>query len=118
VLRFYFDEDVMVSAVAAELRAAGIDVVTVRDAGRRGSDDPPQLHFATEQQRVVMTANIADFARLHAAWMRQGQTHAGIIFVPQQHFGVGETIRRLLRLATSLDPADMIDRVEYLTSWD
>ena len=117
MLRFYFDEDVMVSAIIVALRAAGIDVVTVREAGMRGQDDASQLAFATEQQRTIVTSNIPDFARLHVAWMGQGRTHAGIVLVPQQHFGVDETIRRLILLAGAVEPDGMVDRVEYLTTW-
>ena len=47
----------------------------------------------------------------------EGRSHAGMVLVPQQHFGVGETIRRLDRLADAFEPNDMIDRVEYLTDW-
>ena len=117
MLRFYFDEDVMVSAVVAALRTAGIDVLTVREAGMRGRDDLSQLAFAVEQQRTTVTSNIPDFARLHAACMRQGRRHAGMVLVPQQHFGTGETIQRLIRLAHAFEPDGMVDRVEYLTSW-
>lgn len=117
MLRFYFDEDVMVSAIVIALRTAGIDVLTVREAGMRGQDDPSQLTFATEQQRTIVTSNIPDFARLHAAWRQEGRSHAGIVLVPQQHFGVGETLRRLTALAEAFEPERMVDRVEYLTSW-
>ena len=50
MLRFYFDEDVMISAIIVALRAAGIDIVTMREAGMRGRDDPSQLAFAAELQ--------------------------------------------------------------------
>ncbi len=117
MLRFYFDEDVMVSAIIVALRTAGIDIVTVREAGMRGRDDPSQLTFAAEQQRTVVTSNIPDLARLHAAWMQEGRSHAGMVLVPQQHFGVGETIQRLVRLAHAFEPDGMVDRVEYLIGW-
>ncbi len=106
------DHDVVVA-----LRRQGIDVVTAFEAGRAGRDDEAQLTFGAEQARVIVTSNRADFARLHARWLREGRSHAGIIHAPQQFFGIGETIRRLSRLAMSLEPADMIDRVEYLTNW-
>ena len=106
----------MVSAIVVALRAAGTGLVTVREAGMRGRDDPSQLAFAAEQQRTIVTSNVPDFARLHAAWMGQGRTHAGIVLVPQQHCSVGETIRRLTLLAGAFEPAS-VDRVEYLTTW-
>lgn len=99
------------------LRREGIDVVTVFEAGRGGRDDEAQLAFSAEQGRALVTSNRADFARLHARWMREGRSHAGIVHVRQQFFDIGETIRRLARLAQSMEPDDMIDREAYLTSW-
>jgi hypothetical protein len=43
---------------------------------------------------------------------------AGIVLVPQQRFGVGEVLRRLLRLVTMLSAADMVDRAEFLSAWE
>jgi len=116
VLRLYFDEDSMDHHVILGLRRHGLDVVTVFEVGRAGHDDEAQLLFSTQQGRVIVTSNRTDFARLHAQWMRDGRSHAGIVHAPQQHFGIGETVRRLLMLATAMEPGDMIDRVEYLTS--
>lgn len=104
-------------SLAVELRRLGLDVSTAYEAGRAGRDDESQLELAAEQGRTLVTSNRADFARLHARWMRAGRSHAGIVHVPQQLFGVGETIRRLARLAQWMEPEEMIDREEYLTNW-
>jgi hypothetical protein len=66
-----------------------------------GRSDDSQLAFAAGQGRLLVTANARDFAKLHLTWLRQGRTHAGIIFVPQQRYSTGETVRRLLRLNAS-----------------
>ncbi len=49
--------------------------------------------------------------------MRGGQHHAGMILSTQRRFGVGELQRRLVRIATSLDAPDMVNRVEFLNAW-
>jgi hypothetical protein len=117
VLRLYLDEDSMHSDVTLGLRRHGLDVLTTFEAGNAGRDDEAQLVYGAQERRAVVTSNRADFARLHARWMRDGRSHSGIVHAPQQHFGIGETIQRLLRLASSIEPDDMIDRVEYLTNW-
>ena len=103
--------------VTLGLRRHGIDVVTAFEAGLVGSEDEAQLAFGAAEGRTIVTSNRGDFARLHAEWMRGGRSHLGIIHAPQQVFGVGETIRRLVLLCTAMEPDDMIDRVEYLTNW-
>ena len=49
--------------------------------------------------------------------MRAGQSHAGIILAVQQRYSVGEQMRRLLRLTSTLTAEEMRNRVEFLSSW-
>jgi hypothetical protein len=104
-------------AIIRGLVALGIDVLTVMDADMRGHGDPEQLAFALSQGRVLFSYNIADFERIHAAYMRSGGHHAGIILAHQNDLGIGETIRRLTRIVRTLTDADMVDRVVYLSNW-
>jgi predicted nuclease of predicted toxin-antitoxin system len=69
--------------IAAFLRAIGVDVVTVSEAATSSNDDEAQLMFATEQGRMLVSQNQIDFRRLHAAFVRGGRPHGGIILVPQ-----------------------------------
>ena len=71
--RFYADED-FPRQVVQMLRDLGHDVLTVQEAGRRGSDDSEVLADATADSRAVLTHNHRHYRRLHAR-----QTHAGII---------------------------------------
>ena len=61
--------------VVHRLRERGHDVLTVIEARRRGLRDDEQLAFATEEDRVFLTVNRADFHALH----RKVQGHAGIV---------------------------------------
>src|SRR5690242_5738769 len=72
--RLYADEDFPWGAVQI-LRALGHDVLTVQDAGRRGSSDPQVLADATAIGRAVLTHNHRDFKRLHSTV----HPHGGII---------------------------------------
>lgn len=61
--------------VVERLRVFGHDVLTVQDAGRRGSSNLQVLTDATIAGRVVLTLNHRHFVRLH----RQSSAHQGII---------------------------------------
>ena len=53
-VRCFFDEH-LPNAVADGLRAKGIDVLTVDEAGRASLPDVEQLRFATAEGRVMVT---------------------------------------------------------------
>jgi hypothetical protein len=72
--RLYLDEDVPVE-VAKHLRSFGHDVETTDEAGRKSSDDPAQLAYATSTNRAIITHNRKHFRRLH----RGSTNHAGIV---------------------------------------
>lgn len=81
-MRLLLDE--MVAAVVADqLRARGHDVVAVQDPDRahlRGIDDCALLAHADEEQRAVVTDNVADFHRCHQRRMERGVSHHGLLF--------------------------------------
>jgi len=64
-------------AVAVALRRSGLDVVHVRDRGLRGATDLQVLNAAFDEDRVLATANVADFRKL----ARSRDLHAGIILI-------------------------------------
>jgi hypothetical protein len=93
--RVYLDEDVY-AAVAAGLRRRGFDVLTTVEASRSGAGDDDQLRFAAEQERVIVTFNRGDFARLHSEHLQAGNTHAGIVVSAQT--GIGPVVRGIAAL--------------------
>jgi hypothetical protein len=99
------------------LREIGIDVTTAADALRRGLSDEDQLRFAVGQRRTLYTHNLADYTRLHGEWMRAGRHHAGIIVVRTRQTPIGAQVQALTKLAATLSPDDMADRLEYLSNW-
>ena len=113
-LRFFTDEDVH-HAVAARLREAGFDAISTPEAGRLNAKDESQLEWAASEDRVLVTHNVSDFARLHYESISTGQHHAGIVVGKQ--IPVGVTLRRLLNLGRSLTAEAMHDRLEYLSNW-
>lgn len=113
-IRFFTDEDVF-GAVAVALRKAGFDASSTPDAGRVGQSDESQLQWATEAGRVLVTFNVAHFAKLSAEWLQQGRHHAGIVLSTQRP--IGDLLRRVLHLAGTLDAEEMCDRIEFLSDW-
>ena len=116
-LRFYLDEDSMRRALVEGLRARGVDVLTALEAGMIERGDDEHLAFATAEGRALLSFNVGDFARLHAAWLARGAVHAGIVLAPQQRYPLGELIRRLAALAAARSAEDLQNRVEFLSAW-
>lgn len=112
--RFLTDEDVFAD-MAIALRRHGYDAVSTPEVGRLTEDDSSQLEWAASQERVLMSFNVGDFVRIHGEWLRSGRHHAGLIVSEQRP--LGETLRRLLSLATALSAEEMRDRLEFLTNW-
>ena len=77
--------------------------------------DASQLTWAAREHRALLTFNVSDFARMHYEWTARGFDHAGVIV--SAHRPVGDIVRRLTRLAESLDAETMRNRLEYLANW-
>src|SRR5437763_11877388 len=85
------------------LQHAGHDVISPRDVGTRGVQDPVHLRYAADHDLVLLTANAKDFLALHAQWQQDGQEHPGMILVyrennPQRDMTFQEIARAVSRL--------------------
>lgn len=114
-VRFYFDHDSGDRPVVNALREPQIDLVTSLEAGNQRLTDEQQLEFAARHQRVIYSANVRDFARLHQSWANQPRPHAGIILRVFQQMPIGEQIRYLLVVATV--PGGTANELLYLGPW-
>jgi hypothetical protein len=99
----------------ATVAGTRIRAVSNPDMNRLGELDEPQLEWATQEHRVLVTFNVGHFAQLHYQWMASSRHHAGLIVSRQR--SIGEVMRRLLHLARTLEADDMLDRLEYLSNW-
>ena len=114
-MKFYFDEDSVQHRLVAALRSHAIDVMTCLEAGMNARDDESHLILATEQRRVLISANAGDFASLHREWLARNRSHSGILIIPQQGYSTGEIVRRMLRVASS--GFDMAGGIYYLSNF-
>ncbi len=112
--RFLMDEDVY-GATAIALRKAGFNAISTPEADRLGESDEAQLKWAVDEGRVLVTFNVAHFAKLHTRMLKHDWHHAGIIVSVQRP--VGDLVRRLLHVANVLDADAMLDRLEFLSDW-
>ena len=116
-IRLYFDEDAVQHALVQALSKRGIDVLTALDEGMLEESDEKQLEHASTLGRVLYSFNMGDFCRLHSEWMVSQKTHAGIVLARQQHYSLGEQMRRLLKLIATRTAEEMQNRLEFLSDW-
>jgi hypothetical protein len=112
-IRLYIDEDAHES-VAPALRRHGYDVLSVREADRRGFSDTEQLAYAAAQNRTLFSFNAADYIVLHLEYLTQGREHAGIVVAKQMP--IGETVRRLLILLNQVSADEIHNQLRWLPS--
>lgn len=108
--------DEMYSASLAEsLRAAGIEAGTVRELGLAGSSDPEVFAAAVFAGYVLLTENVADFARIAAEHLTAGGHHPGMVIALSSRFSRRPAGRnRLIAAIQTLDHHQLDDRVTYL----
>lgn len=65
----------------------GHDVVAVAERGDlRGKSDELVFAAAQDEDRAIVTENVADYRRLALEAMREGRSHAGLIFTLNRTF--------------------------------
>lgn len=88
--------------VAEALRQRGRDAIAVAErSGLRSLPDQAVLEFAQEDERLVVTRNITDFARLSQAWQAAGRQHYGLVMVLESTFPQNRNLVGALVVALS-----------------
>jgi Domain of unknown function (DUF5615) len=81
-ISIYLDECVN-NAVMPALAARGHIVVTTQSQGTNNYSDEEQIRFAATRGWVILTTNRKHFHRRHREFQQRGESHSGIITVPQ-----------------------------------
>ena len=115
-IKLYLDEDAQAENLLKSLQRHNIDVLTTNEAGMEGSSDTEQLEFAASQNRTIYTFNVRDFLPLHYKFLQDNQIHSGIILGEQGRFGIGEQLRRLLRVIAEIESEEMQNELEFLSN--
>jgi hypothetical protein len=109
---FYMDEHVP-KPITIGLRIRGVDVVTVQDDKRQGTDDAILIDRAGQLGRVLFSFD-ADMLREATRRQQVGESFSGVIFAHPTQISVGECIRDLEIIAEAGELEDLRDRVFYL----
>lgn len=106
--------------IASELNKRGHDAAAVQgDASLEGLSDTDLLRAARERDRVVVTDNVADLARLHQLFITASEVHAGIICaspgsVPRSKRTIGVWVSALDAFLRKKRGEDMTSRCCWL----
>ena len=111
-LALYMDVHVP-RAITNGLRRCGVEVLKAQEDGTAELADPALLDRAAELNRPLYTH---DDDLLAEARRRQqsGETFAGVIYSHQLRSPVGRCVDDLELLAKTFDPADLVNRVEFI----
>ena len=82
-ITLYFDEDAQDSDLIQALNLRGVGVIGAWAAGMRERNDEEHLLWAVAESRSLYSFNVRDYCRLHAEFLAQGKSHAGIILAKQ-----------------------------------
>jgi hypothetical protein len=108
----YFDVHVR-RAIRDGLRLHGVDVLTAQEDGAAEYEDPDLLDRSTVLGRVLFTQD-DDLLREAKRRQRTGETFAGIAYAHQLNVSIGQCIADLALIAQASEPAEWVNRREYL----
>ena len=112
-LKLYLDEDSRNNRLLSAVHKKGFSAVS--SSPELGWDDDRQLEEAIKLERTLFTFNIGDFSAIHKRYIEEVKTHYGIIVAQQED--LKSTLRKLFLLLETLTPHDMLNHIEYLSSW-
>ena len=102
-------------ALAEALRTGGIDAFTVSEQGLAGRSDPGVLAAAQEGGYVLLTENVADFARLATEHLIAGGHHPGVLIALSSRFSRRPgRINAIVAAVRAMANEDLNDRLVYL----
>jgi predicted nuclease of predicted toxin-antitoxin system len=100
--------------LAEALRAANVDATTAAELGLAGRSDPDVFATAVADRYVLLSENVADFARIAADQLTAGHHHPGVLIALSSRFsrrpaGHGALVAAVLAVNEPLE-----DRVVFL----
>lgn len=107
-------------AIAAQLRKRGHDVIAALERGWGAEEDEPLLELCAQEERALLTNNVADFTAVARRWAAEGRRHCGLIFTSDASMPRGRsTIGRFVQVLAALlraNPSNEAfnDRVHWL----
>lgn len=100
-------------AISEGLITRGVDIVTAQEDGTATLDDEALLSRATLLNRVLFSQD-RDLLIITNQWLESGRDFAGLIYSHQLSITIGRAVRALEIIAQTLDPQDMLNRIEFI----
>ena len=106
--------------IAVHLRKRRCDVIAVLERGWEQQDDDTLLALCADEQRALVTNNVADFTVIVRRWALEGRHHAGLIFtsdssMPRGRNTIGRYVTGLQALVRANPAAEAFtDRTHWL----
>ena len=114
MIRFVADENFNNNILRGLLlRKPDVDIVRVQDAGLSGIDDPALLEWASREQRVVLTHDVATLTRHAYDRVRASQSMPGV-FEVGAGVPIASVIEDLLLIAECSVDAEWEGQVRHL----
>ena len=110
-IEIYLDENVHV-LIAKIIQSHGFKAVTTQEVGRRGTSDPNQLEYATENGYAILTHNRTDFEDLATEYFALDKEHCGIVILADN--SPQEIARRLLNILNNFTADEIENQIVYI----
>lgn len=102
-------------ALAEALRVSGIEALTASELGLAGSSDSDLLSAAASDGYVLLTENVADFARLAGARLTSGGHYPGVLIALSSRFSRRRAgISAIVAAVLEVSDQSLEDRLVYL----
>ncbi len=113
-MKFLADENFDNTIIRGLLRRKpDVDVVRVRDVGLAGADDPTVLEWAAQENRVLLTHDVATVTRYAYERIAAGQAMTGVIEVTFDS-SIGRVIEDLLFILDCSLEGELEGQIYYL----
>jgi hypothetical protein len=114
-VRLFLDAHVSARRIATALREQHDVRAADEERELDGWDDERLLALATEERRIMVTFNVADFARITTEWAAAARSHAGCLLIVGIDYAEFGLILRVVEHVVSTRP-DQDAWIDY-TAW-
>jgi predicted nuclease of predicted toxin-antitoxin system len=113
-MKFLADENFDNTIIRGLLRRKpSVDVVRVRDVGLAGEDDPTVLEWAAQENRILLSHDVATITRYAYERIAAGQPMTGVIEVTFDA-SIGRVIEDLLLILDCSLEGELEGQIYYL----
>ncbi|MBV7337008.1 DUF5615 family PIN-like protein [Chloroflexi bacterium TSY] len=114
MLKFITDENFNRDLLNGLLRQKpSVDIVRVQDCGLLSADDPDILEWASQNERILFTLDVATMPAFLSERINAGKSSPGMVVVSQST-PVGQSIEELLLIIECSIPQDLENSVTYI----